>query len=74
MTDQVQAEQAYRVRLGAAWWVALTVVAVGAGLLGMGSRGFLSTALWSVVAFVVGSLVAIAVSAPGRPAAPAVAR
>lgn len=50
-----------RVELGVAWWAALVVVSTALGLVGLSDRGFLSVFLWSVVGFVVGSLIAIAV-------------
>jgi hypothetical protein len=50
-----------RAEVGATWWVALVVVSTALGLVGLNDRGFLSVFLWSVVGFVVGSLIAIAV-------------
>jgi hypothetical protein len=43
-----------------AWWAALVVVSTAQGLVGLIDRGLLSVLLWSVVGFVVGSLIAIA--------------
>ena len=54
--------RSYRTGVGGAWWTALVVVTVLLGLVGRGDRGFWSSFLWSVVGFVVGSLVAIAVA------------
>ncbi|WP_374968751.1 hypothetical protein [Terrabacter sp. BE26] len=45
--------------LGAGWWVALVVVTVALGLVGRGASGFWSVLLWSIVGFVLGSLVAL---------------
>ena len=58
----------YRTEIGASWWAVLLVVTVLLGLLGRGDGGFWSPFLWSVVGFVLGSLVAIAVSAAVVPA------
>jgi hypothetical protein len=52
----------YRTDIGPAWWAALLVVTLVLGVLARGDGGFWSAFLWSVVGFVVGSLVAIAVS------------
>ena len=60
--------RAYRTEVGGSWWVALVVVTVALGLVGRSAGGFWSPFLWSVVAFVLGSLVAIAVSAARVPA------
>ncbi|MFC7595048.1 hypothetical protein ACFQU3_07035 [Terrabacter sp. GCM10028922] len=57
----VTARPRERVDLGVAWWAALVVVSTALGLVGLNDRGFLSVFLWSVVGFVLGSLVAIAV-------------
>ncbi len=54
--------RSYRTGIGAAWWVALVVVTVLLGFLGRSDSGFWSGFLWSIVGFVVGSLVAIAVA------------
>ena len=45
--------------LGAGWWVAMVVVTVALGLVGRGTSGFWSVFLWSIVGFVLGSLVAL---------------
>ena len=58
----VTARPGERVELGVAWWAALVAVSTALGLVGLHGRGFLSAFLWSVVGFVVGSLIAIAVS------------
>ena len=55
-------KRAYRRGIGGAWWTALVVVTVLLGVLGRSDSGFWSVFLWSVVGFVVGSLVAIAVA------------
>jgi len=55
-------KRAYRRGIGRAWWTALVVVTVLLGVLGRSDSGFWSVFLWSVVGFVVGSLVAIAVA------------
>ena len=60
--------RAYRTEVGGSWWVALVVVTVPLGLVGRSAGGFWSPFLWSVVTFVLGSLVAIAVSAARVPA------
>jgi hypothetical protein len=57
----VTARPRERVDLGVAWWAALVVVSTALGLVGLNDRGFLRVFLWSVVGFVLGSLVAIAV-------------
>jgi hypothetical protein len=66
--DGTRVTRAYRSEVGGTWWAALVVVTVVLGLLGRSSAGFWSPFLWSVVGFVVGSLVAIAVSAARVPA------
>lgn len=48
--------------LGGGWWAALVVVTVALGLVGRGSSGFWSVFLWSIVGFVLGSLVALFVA------------
>jgi hypothetical protein len=53
---------AQRSPVGWQWWVALVVVTVGLGFLGRGDGGFWGVFLWSIVGFVVGSLVSIAVA------------
>jgi len=58
----------YRTDIGPTWWAALVVVTVVLGFIGRNDSGFWSAFLWSVVGFVVGSLVAIAVSARLFPA------
>ncbi|WP_461046241.1 hypothetical protein [Terrabacter koreensis] len=58
--------------LGWPWWAALVVVTVVLGFAGRSDGGFWGVFLWSVVGFVVGSLVAIAVTGRGT-AAPAAA-
>ncbi len=60
--------RAYRSEVGWSWWAVLVVVTVLLGLVGRSAAGFWSPFLWSVVAFVLGSLVAIAVSAARVPA------
>jgi hypothetical protein len=60
--------RAYRSEVGTSWWVGLVVVTVLLGLVGRSAGGFWSLFLWSVVAYVLGSLVAIAVSAARVPA------
>jgi hypothetical protein len=60
--------RAYRTEVGATWWAALVVVTVVLGFVGRGSSGFWSPFLWSVVGFVLGSLVTLAVSAARVPA------
>ena len=61
--------------LGWEWWAALVVVTVVLGFAGRSDGGFWGVFLWSVVGFVLGSLVAIAVTGRGTaapaPAAPA---
>ena len=57
-----------RLTLGWTWWMTLVVVTVVLGLLGRGDSGFLSVFLWSVVGFVVGSVVVVAVGARMTPA------
>lgn len=54
-------KRAYRRGIGGAWWTALVVVTVLLGLIGRSDSGFWSVFLWSIVGFVAGSLVAIAV-------------
>ncbi|WP_207555710.1 hypothetical protein [Intrasporangium flavum] len=63
-----QVTRRYRTEVGASWWAALAVVTVALGLLGRSAGGFWSPFLWSVVTFVLGSLVALAVSAARVPA------
>ncbi|GAA2024046.1 hypothetical protein GCM10009740_11780 [Terrabacter terrae] len=48
--------------LGAGWWAAMVVVTVALGVVGRGSSGFWSVFLWSIVGFVLGSLVALFVA------------
>ena len=60
--------RSYRTGVGGAWWTALVVVTVLLGFLGRSDSGFWSGFLWSIVGFVVGSLVAIAVAARLVPA------
>lgn len=55
-------KRAYRRGVGGVWWTALVVVTVLLGVVGRGDGGFWSVFLWSIVGFVVGSLVAIAVA------------
>ncbi|MGW5239017.1 hypothetical protein ACWEOW_08795 [Monashia sp. NPDC004114] len=52
----------YRADIGGTWWGALVVVTVVLGFVGRGDGGFWGAFLWSVVGFVVGTLVAIAIS------------
>jgi 4-hydroxybenzoate polyprenyltransferase len=52
----------YRADIGLSWWGALVVVTVILGVMGRGDGGFWGAFLWSVVGFVVGTLVAIAIS------------
>lgn len=54
--------RSYRRGIGGAWWTALVVVTVVFGLLGRSDSGFWSVFLWSIVGFVVGSLVTIALA------------
>ena len=54
--------RSYRTGIDGAWWAALVVVTVLLGFLGRSDSGFWSAFLWSIVGFVVGSLVAIAVA------------
>ena len=58
----------YRTSIGGAWWTALVVVTVALGFLGRSDSGFWSGFLWSIVGFVVGSLVCIAVAGHFVPA------
>jgi hypothetical protein len=58
----------YRTGIGGAWWAALAVVTVALGLLGRSGSGFWSVFLWSIVGFVAGSLVSIAVAGRVVPA------
>ena len=61
--------RSYRRGLGGLWWAALAVVTVLLGFFGRSDGGFWSVFLWSVVAFVLGSLAAIALAGrlvPGR--------
>ena len=56
-------KRAYRRGVGGAWWTAaLVVVTVLLGVIGRSDSGFWSVFLWSIVGFVGGSLVAIAVA------------
>ncbi|GGN02297.1 hypothetical protein GCM10009721_31840 [Terrabacter tumescens] len=54
--------RSYRQGIGGAWWTALLVVTVLLGFVGRSDSGFWSVFLWSIVGFVVGSLVAIALA------------
>ena len=54
--------RSYHTGVGGTWWAALVVVTVLLGFLGRSDSGFWSGFLWSIVGFVVGSLVAIAVT------------
>lgn len=54
--------RSYRRGVGGTWWTSLVVVTVLLGLLGRSDSGFWSVFLWSIVGFVVGSLVAIALA------------
>jgi hypothetical protein len=65
---RVTVTRSYRRDLGGAWWAALVVVTVALGLVGRGAGGFWSVFLWSVVGFVLGSLVALFVAARVVPA------
>ncbi|MEW1955279.1 hypothetical protein [Terrabacter sp. NPDC080008] len=60
--------RSYRRDLGATWWAALVVVTVVLGLIGRGSSGFWSVFLWSIVGFVLGSLVSLYVAGRVVPA------
>lgn len=60
--------RSYRTGVGGAWWTALVVVTVLLGFVGRSDRGFWSAFLWSIVGFVVGSLVSLAVAARLVPA------
>jgi hypothetical protein len=55
-------KRAYRRGIGGAWWTALVVVTVLLGLIGRSDSGFWSVFLWSIVGFVAGSLMTIAVA------------
>ena len=55
-------KRSYRRGIGSAWWTALVVVTVLLGVMGRSDSGFWSVFLWSIVGFVVGSLVAIALA------------
>ncbi len=52
----------YRADIGWSWWGALVVVTVVLGFVGRGDGGFWGAFLWSVVGFVIGTLVSIAIS------------
>ena len=52
----------YRTDIGPGWWGALVVVTLALGFVGRDDGGFWSAFLWSVVGFVIGTLIAIAVS------------
>lgn len=52
----------YRASVGASWWGALLVVTIALGFVGRSDGGFWGAFLWSVVGFVIGTLVAIAIS------------
>jgi len=60
--------RSHRRRIGGQWWAALAVVTVLLGFLGRSDSGFWSVFLWSVVGFVLGSLLAIALAARLVPA------
>ncbi|MGO4599702.1 hypothetical protein [Terrabacter sp. 2RAF25] len=51
--------------VGWQWWAALVIVTVLLGFAGRGDGGFWGVFLWSIVGFVVGSLVAIAITGRG---------
>ena len=68
VTGRRRVTRSYRTEVGGSWWAALVVVTVALGLLGRSAGGFWSPFLWSVVAFVLGSLLAVAVSAARVPA------
>ena len=68
VTGRRRVTRSYRTEVGGSWWAALAVVTVALGLLGRSSGGFWSPFLWCVVTFVLGSLVAVAVSAVRVPA------
>lgn len=48
--------------VGWQWWAALVIVTVLLGFAGRGDGGFWGVFLWSIVGFVVGSLLTIAVA------------
>jgi hypothetical protein len=72
MTEQVRRARAvtgrYRTDIGGWWWLALVVVATVLGFVGRSDGGFWGAFLWSVVGFVIGTLLTIAVSARLVPA------
>jgi hypothetical protein len=67
-TGRRRVTRAYRTDVSGSWWAALVVVTVALGLVGRSTMGFWSPFLWSVVAFVLGSLLTLAVSAARVPA------
>ena len=58
----------YRTDIGLTWWGALLVVTIVLGFVGRSDGGFWGAFLWSVVGFVLGALIAIALSARLVPA------
>lgn len=54
--------------LGGGWWTSLVVVTVALGLVGRGTYGFWSVFLWSIVGFVLGSLLSLFVAGRRVPA------
>ena len=60
--------RSYRRGIGGAWWASLVVVTVVLGALGHSDSGFWSVFLWSIVGFVVGSLMSIALAGSLVPA------
>lgn len=61
-SDGKRVTRRYRRGVGGAWWTSLVVVSVLLGFVGRSDSGFWSVFLWSIVGFVVGSLVAIALA------------
>ncbi len=55
--------------LGWQWWTSLVVVTVLLGFAGRNDGGFWGVFLWSVVGFVVGSMVAFAITGRGAASA-----
>jgi hypothetical protein len=66
----VPVEQRYRVELGREWWVAVVAVPAILGVIGAigAGDGFLHVFLWSVVAFCIGTVIALVVAALVVPA------
>lgn len=66
----VPVEQRYRVELGREWWVAVAAVPAILGVIGAigAGDGFLHVFLWCVVAFCIGTVIALVVAALVVPA------